>query len=65
MVSGVATAAVSLDRTRVIFDGAAKSVSLRLTNENKTLPYLAQGWVEDAQGKNYRSAGAAAAGSAH
>ncbi|MCU3107545.1 hypothetical protein N8S90_23335 [Enterobacter hormaechei subsp. steigerwaltii] len=33
MVSGVATAAVSLDRTRVIFDGAAKSVSLRLTNE--------------------------------
>lgn len=51
MVSGVATAAVSLDRTRVIFDGAAKSVSLRLTNENKTLPYLAQGWVEDAQGK--------------
>ncbi|HGK4780263.1 TPA: fimbria/pilus periplasmic chaperone [Enterobacter cloacae] len=51
MVSGVATAAISLDRTRVIFDGAAKSVSLRLTNENKTLPYLAQGWVEDAQGK--------------
>ncbi len=51
MISGVANAAVSLDRTRVIFDGAAKSVSLRLTNENKTLPYLAQGWVEDPQGK--------------
>jgi P pilus assembly chaperone PapD len=51
MFSGVATAAVSLDRTRVIFDGDAKSVSLRLTNENKTLPYLAQGWVEDPQGK--------------
>lgn len=46
-----ATAAVALDRTRVIFDGAAKSVSLRITNENKTLPYLAQGWIEDAQGK--------------
>lgn len=46
-----ANAAVSLDRTRVIFDGASKSVSLRLTNENKSLPYLAQGWVEDAQGK--------------
>lgn len=46
-----ATAAVSLDRTRVIFDGAAKSVSLRITNENKTLPYLAQGWIEDPQGK--------------
>lgn len=51
MISGTATAAVSLDRTRVIFDGSVKSVSLRLTNENKTLPYLAQGWVEDAQGK--------------
>ena len=46
-----ANAAVALDRTRVIFDGAAKSVSLRITNENKTLPYLAQGWVEDPQGK--------------
>lgn len=51
IVSDVAKAAVSLDRTRVIFDGATKSVSLRLTNENKTLPYLAQGWVEDYRGK--------------
>jgi len=49
-VAHQANAAVALDRTRVIFDGAAKSVSLRITNENKTLPYLAQGWVEDPQG---------------
>lgn len=54
ILSGIeqqASAAVALDRTRVIFDGAAKSVSLRITNENKTLPYLAQGWIEDPQGK--------------
>jgi P pilus assembly chaperone PapD len=49
-VAHQANAAVALDRTRVIFDGAAKSVSLRITNENKTLPYLAQGWVENPQG---------------
>lgn len=50
-LSQQASAAVALDRTRVIFDGAVKSVSLRITNENKTLPYLAQGWVEDPKGK--------------
>lgn len=44
-------AAVALDRTRVVFDGVNKSVSLRITNQNKQLPYLAQGWVEDASGK--------------
>jgi len=48
---GLADAAIALDRTRVVFDGASKSVSLRITNENKNLPYLAQGWIEDAQGK--------------
>lgn len=45
-----AQAAVALDRTRVVFNGAEKSVSLSISNENKQLPYLAQGWVEDAQG---------------
>jgi len=43
-------AAIALDRTRVVFSGADKSVSLNISNENKQLPYLAQGWVEDAQG---------------
>lgn len=46
-----AHAAVALDRTRVVFDGGNKSVSLRITNQNKQLPYLAQGWLEDASGK--------------
>lgn len=45
-----AQAAVALDRTRVVFNGDEKSTSLSISNENKQLPYLAQGWVEDAQG---------------
>lgn len=44
-------AAVSLDRTRVIFDGGNKSVSLNINNNNKQLPYLAQGWIEDKENK--------------
>lgn len=45
-----AQAAIALDRTRVVFNGGEKSTSLTISNENKQLPYLAQGWVEDAQG---------------
>jgi chaperone protein PapD len=48
-------AAISLDRTRVIFDGGQNSVSLSLNNENKQLPYLAQGWLEDEQGNKVQS----------
>ncbi|MBI6550256.1 fimbrial biogenesis chaperone [Xenorhabdus lircayensis] len=40
-------AAISLDRTRVVFDGENKSISLNILNENKQLPYLAQVWLED------------------
>ncbi|ATL98235.1 fimbrial protein [Aeromonas sp. CA23] len=43
-------AAVALDRTRVIYAGDNKSQSLNIRNNNKTLPYLAQAWLEDAQG---------------
>lgn len=43
-------AAIALDRTRIIFDGSQKSVSLNVSNQNKQLPYLAQGWIEDDQG---------------
>ncbi|MBI0472088.1 molecular chaperone [Pectobacterium parmentieri] len=43
-------AAIALDRTRVIFDGSQNSVSLDISNQNKQLPYLAQGWVEDEKG---------------
>lgn len=50
-----AQAAIALDRTRVIFDGGQNSVSLNLSNQNKQLPYLAQGWLEDEQGNKIQS----------
>ena len=50
-----ANAAIALDRTRVIFDGSVQSVSLSVSNQNKQLPYLAQGWLEDAQGNKIPS----------
>ncbi|MFO3759110.1 fimbria/pilus periplasmic chaperone [Klebsiella aerogenes] len=51
----VAEAAIALDRTRVIFDGSQKSISLNVSNQNKQLPYLAQGWIEDEQGNKVQS----------
>lgn len=50
-----ASAAIALDRTRIIFDGSQKSVSLNVTNQNKQLPFLAQGWLEDEQGNKIQS----------
>lgn len=50
-----AQAAVALDRTRVIYNGADKSMSLNIENKNKTLPYLAQSWLEDANGEKISS----------
>ncbi|HID8534055.1 fimbria/pilus periplasmic chaperone [Serratia marcescens] len=55
LVAQQASAAIALDRTRVIFNGGDKSVSMSISNENKQLPYLAQGWVEDADGKKISS----------
>ncbi|EGM2345374.1 fimbria/pilus periplasmic chaperone, partial [Salmonella enterica] len=42
-----ARAAVSLDRTRAIFNGGEKSMTLNIANDNKQLPYLAQAWIEN------------------
>lgn len=50
-----AAAAIALDRTRVVYNGGEKSVSLNISNENKNLPYLAQAWMEDAQGNKISS----------
>ncbi|MGQ8776653.1 fimbria/pilus periplasmic chaperone [Serratia sp. NA_112.1] len=55
LVSLQAQAAIALDRTRVIFDGDQKSVSLNISNQNKQLPYLAQGWLEDDKGNKIQS----------
>lgn len=46
-----ANAAVNIDRTRIIFNAAEKSVSIMLDNQSKDLPYLAQVWLENAQGE--------------
>lgn len=50
-----AHAAIALDRTRAIFPGDQKSISLTITNENKTHPYLAQAWLEDDKGEKITS----------
>lgn len=50
-----AYASVSIDRTRVIFSGASNSISLTIKNNNTTLPYLAQAWLEDANGNKLKS----------
>lgn len=54
-LSTSAQAAIALDRTRVVFDGDVKSVSLNISNQNKQLPYLAQGWMEDPNGTKIQS----------
>lgn len=55
LLCSTAYAAVSMDRTRVIFDGNQKSVSLNISNNNKQLPYLAQGWIENTDGQKIQS----------
>ncbi|MHA6306011.1 fimbrial biogenesis chaperone [Hafnia paralvei] len=53
-VSCVVNAAVLPDRTRLVLNETDKSVSVRLTNKSETLPYLAQSWIEDSEGKKTR-----------
>jgi chaperone protein PapD len=50
-----ASAAVALDRTRVIVDGGSTATTLNIRNDSKDLPYLAQGWIEDETGKKVQS----------
>lgn len=47
-VLSVAQAAVTLDRTRIIFDGNQPSINITIRNDNPELPYLAQSWLENA-----------------
>jgi chaperone protein PapD len=55
MTSINASAAIVLDRTRAVYPGGAKSISLNIKNESQKLPYLAQAWMEDAQGQKISS----------
>lgn len=48
-------AAVALDRTRAIFPGSEKSISLNISNENQQKPYLAHAWLEDDKGQKITS----------
>ncbi|HHP7631973.1 TPA: fimbrial biogenesis chaperone [Escherichia coli] len=46
-VTSAVQAAISLDRTRAVFNGSEKSMTLSIANDNKQLPYLAQAWIEN------------------
>ncbi|MEO3990394.1 fimbria/pilus periplasmic chaperone [Pseudocitrobacter cyperus] len=50
-----AHAAITPDRTRLIFNGEEKSISVTLKNDNSKKPYLAQAWVEDVNGNKINS----------
>lgn len=50
-----AQAAVAPDRTRLVFRGDEKSISVDLKNASEKLPYLAQSWVEDDKGQRIAS----------
>lgn len=49
--SGNAHGALTVDRSRLILNQGEKSISLNVTNRNEKDPYLAQGWMEDVDGK--------------
>ncbi|MGL5006063.1 MAG: fimbria/pilus periplasmic chaperone [Plesiomonas sp.] len=43
-------ATISVDRTRVIFNGKDSTMGMTLQNNNEKQPYLAQSWIEDEKG---------------
>ncbi|ORM70330.1 molecular chaperone [Pantoea wallisii] len=55
LLTAQAQAAIGLDRTRAILDGNTDAVSMTLTNNSEQSPYLAQAWVENAQGDKITS----------
>lgn len=55
MLSGYAQAGVTLDRTRVIITEKDTSSSANLTNTSPDVPFLAQSWIEDANGQKITS----------
>lgn len=50
-----AMGALNLDRTRIICNASDKSISVMVENQSKELPYLAQVWLENAQGEKITS----------
>ncbi|MBW5812345.1 fimbrial biogenesis chaperone [Yersinia kristensenii] len=53
--AGVSEAAISLDRTRIIFNSTDTSASIVLQNKSATSPYLAQSWLENTAGQKVDS----------
>ncbi|MFJ2279559.1 molecular chaperone [Pseudomonas sp. NPDC087803] len=51
----LANAAVVPDRTRVIFEEGAPSVSVTVGNRSPELPFVIQSWIEDESGKKISS----------
>ncbi|NDJ55801.1 molecular chaperone [Enterobacteriaceae bacterium 4M9] len=43
-----AQAAINVDRTRLVFNGSDKTISIGVTNTDNANPYLVQSWIEDA-----------------
>lgn len=50
-MSNFAPAAINVDRTRIVMSSSDKSLAITLTNESKDVPFLAQSWIEEANGK--------------
>ncbi|HDC4621235.1 TPA: fimbria/pilus periplasmic chaperone [Enterobacter asburiae] len=48
-------AAIALDRTRVIVNESDSNTIVNITNRNKSLPFLAQAWVESQGGEKISS----------
>ncbi len=55
MFCGYAQAGISLDRTRLIITEKDMSSSANLTNTSPEVPFLAQSWIEDANGQKITS----------
>lgn len=49
LLAGPAYGALSVDRSRLVFNEGEPSVSISVTNNNSRDPYLAQGWMENEQ----------------
>lgn len=55
LFAGSVQAAISIDRTRIILLGDEKSSPVNVINHSKTLPYLAQTWLENEAGEKISS----------
>lgn len=51
LMLNIATAQISLDRTRIVFDHSQSNTqSVVISNTSKEAPFLAQTWIEDSKG---------------